>query len=220
MPSEEAITRQHRQNAQYREYLAGLPEKQRARLLKVLSSGDRAEALKHGLSSVLLEHYESEQGSKDVSEWVELAGPETALREKLADRLAEEFHLAPSVAAAIGALFEVLIDAEADRRKSLQLSRIVGGLVRAGNVKVRTHCLAIAAQLDELNNLGYRNLTQAGSQLGTSKANMSKGVNEWCDLLDLPRPPMLKSQAARESYSVHRKNHHWRKEKCPKPKQP
>lgn len=205
---------QARQNAEYRRALRELSPAQKRRMMQSLSPEDQEKARKHGLERVLIPDYDSEQGRVDVSDWTSLAAPVLPTPERLADVLAERFNVPPTTATLLAALFEKLVDAEADRRKSLQLSRIVAGLVRTGNVAVRTHGLAIAAQLDVLNNLGYDSLTSAGKVLGTSKANMSKVVNEWCDLLELPRPPMLKSQQARATYSKLRKAHHWRKDLC------
>jgi hypothetical protein len=47
-------------------------------------------------------------------------------------------------------------------------------------------------------------------RLGVTEADFSKTVNYYCDLLDLPRPPSLKSQAARVAYSKVQRDNHWR----------
>jgi len=214
--------RQARQDAEYRRAINELSPSERRSLIASLTPNEQAKINAHerfadqqaALAAVLLGSYESGQGSKDVSEWVDLAAAAVARAVPLADVLAETFDLPPALTGPLVAWMERHIDQEAEKRRALTLNRIVGGLLRPGNPVVRTHCLAIAAQLDELNNLGYRSLTQAGQKLNTGKANMSKGVNEWCDLLALPRPPMLKSQAARERYSADKKTNHWRKNKC------
>ena len=166
----------------------------------------------------VIEHV-SRQGSKDVSEFVELAAPARDFtdRERLADDLAERFTLPPAEAAKLLLWVEGLIEAESDRRRALMLARIAGPLVREKNVKVSVMGLAFAAQFGELTISGFRSMREAAQNLGCSAAYISQYANQWCDQLEIPRPAGMKSQRARDSYKTARKGNHWRNQKCPTP---
>ena len=67
------------------------------------------------------------------------------------------------------------------------------------------YCVAHKLEL-----VGRRTNGQIAAMLQVTEADFSKTVNYYCDLLDLPRPPSLKSQAARAAYSRVQRDNHWR----------
>ena len=126
----------------------------------------------------------------------------------VADYLVEEFDLTPGQADGVAGLMSRLINAEAERRKSHLLGRLVAFFMRPGNVKLRVFGLAFACDLGALN--GLKNQTAAAAKLHVSRAAVSVCTNEWSDLLDLPRSRHMKSQQTRDRFSADKKKSHWR----------
>jgi hypothetical protein len=67
--------------------------------------------------------------------------------------------------------------------------------------------LAFAAHLSSVSNL---RAGEIADRLGITESAFSKVVNEFCDLLKLPRPPALKGEAARVAYSQAQTRNHFR----------
>jgi hypothetical protein len=171
---------------------------------------------KLGVDKPELNDPESKQGSRDVSEWVELQADALSLSEEqdFAYCLSEMFDIPPSTAARLLPWLMKAVEREVARQKSDYLGRVVGLLLREANVKVCVMGLAFAMEFKELERMGLTSMRRAAPRVGCTASYLSQHANKWCDALELPRPKCMKSQEARETYSEERKNNHWRHQTC------
>lgn len=181
----------------------------------------KREALKRlGIEGPELNDPESHQGTRDVSDFVNVSAPLPSLsdRQRLSDAMGERFGFPPKTAAALLEWIENEIEAESQKRKAHLLARVAGALVIAKNVKVSFMGLAFACEFGELNISRCGTMHLAAKRIGCSPAYISQFANYWADLLEIPRPKGMKSAEARASYKAARKDNHWRKQKCQTPK--
>jgi len=95
------------------------------------------------------------------------------------------------------------------------ISRIVGLLIAAPNVRLAAYALAFAANLDALNGLGTQG--EAAKALGVSATILSRRIEEARLLLGLPRSPHQKGDPARLAAKQATRTNHWRTRKAKKP---
>ena len=92
-----------------------------------------------------------------------------------------------------------------------QLGKLLGKLlpllIERDRIDVAVWALAYAGHLTYTSG---QTASEIATRLRITESDFSKTVNEFCDMLCLPRPPALKSAAARESYSKAQKENHWR----------
>ncbi len=92
---------------------------------------------------------------------------------------------------------------------SKTLARVIVWLIKRDNAQMAAYCMAFAAGLDELNGIS---MTAVAEKLGVTRAAISKGANECCDELGLPRiTKYMRSEQARENCSAAQNKNHWRK---------
>lgn len=98
-------------------------------------------------------------------------------------------------------------DVRCQRTLAHSLNGVWALLAEHPRVELAFWALAVAARLDVVNGFTSGDLAL---RVHVSEADFSKTVNHYCDLLKLPRPPALKSAAARAAYSRAQKADHWR----------
>jgi len=187
-----------------------------------LTPAMREKLRKRGINGPELNSYESKQGSRDVSDFVELKAPLPPIteRERLSDEIAERFGLEPEAIHGLIEFFLAEIEREAERRKTDYLARVVGPLLYEDNVKVSVYGLAFALNFKELARNGITSMHAAAKIISSSPAYISASANNWCDVLELPRSPLLKSGEARKTYRTERRKNHWRTQVCQMPPKP
>lgn len=126
----------------------------------------------------------------------------------VAEELCEEFDLNPGQAEGIVEWHLARVDAETLEKVALRVGRVVGWLMRPGNVNVRVHGLAHALRLNALS--GIRNLRASAKECGCTVANVSKYRVEAIELLELGDSFYGKSPEARAKYAaIQTGENHW-----------
>jgi hypothetical protein len=184
----------------HREWIAGLPEH------------ERRKAVLLGVDAPLSDTHQANAYESDPATWNDRGEAAAEIEDSIEAALCEDFGLSPRQAVAVAAWHQSRLEAEAARRKSLQLARVIGGFLKPGNLRVRAYSLAYAAGLSALNGIGSQ--TDGANICGCSRSNMSKETTAWTDLLDLPPSPHCKSRAARRRLSEAQRTNHWRNKKC------
>jgi len=92
---------------------------------------------------------------------------------------------------------------------SLEFRFIILQLLAEKNARVSLVGLVFACGFSE------STMRAMALNIGCSPASISQAANRWCDFLGGPRPPGMKSTAARASYRACRTKRHWRRN--PKP---
>ena len=183
-----------------------------------LSPALREAMHKIGIEGPALNDPESKQGSRDVSEWVELKAEEPDLSEDddFLFRLSELFDIPPATAKRMLPWLWKAVEGKVRQQKGDYLGGVIGMILMEANVKVSVMGLAFALGLLELqtHRADISSMRKAAKFVGCTPSYLSQHANRWCDTLDLPRPKCMKSQAAREAYSEERKTNHWRHQVC------
>lgn len=128
----------------------------------------------------------------------------------LEDQLAEQFNLTTKQATAIAQWHRQQIANAETKQDSFHLGRLIGYLLRPGNMWLKVISLSFAARLNRQH--GFRSQRDAAkAHYGFTVAALNKEVNAWIDLLELPRNEHCKSNASRLKYKAVQSQNHWRR---------
>ncbi len=169
----------------YKEWVADLPPVEREKLLE-----------QKGLLEPLVGHHvggHSPDAKGDIAE---------------SSRASSEDH-------AIGAEPELATSSDSQLSTHEVISRIVGLLIAAPNVRLSAYALAFAANLNALNGLGTQG--DAARAIGVSATILSRRIEETRELLGLPRSAHQKGDPARLAAKKATSTNHWRNRKTKTP---
>ena len=182
-------------------FLKTLPDESRRLLLGVEQSHDRTKQV--GLT-------------KDISD-----SPAASYRidvaaevDDLADELSEQFRFLRRAESESLALFvESKVSEESERYNTWLLTRVTARLVEAGNAKIVAVSIAFAISVPQVwvNGVLCKTQIHAAEVLGTSRANLSKEVNNSKEWLGIDKGIHLKPAKAIESFRASQSMDHWRK---------
>ncbi|MES2571456.1 MAG: hypothetical protein V4710_15555 [Verrucomicrobiota bacterium] len=177
-----------------------------------LNPGERRKLVLMGVEGASLDKQQANNNKTDPSGWNNEQIAPTEIVDPVSDILCDKFGITVEQARGITLFFAAMAEKETQRRESLQLSRVIGGFLKPGNLRVRAYALAFAADLAALNGIGTQ--TEGAKACGCTRSNMSKETTWWSDCLELPPSSHQKTRAERQVLSKAQKSNHWRNKKC------